>query len=439
MSRSAVVLIAVPAVALAALGTAYAVGGPIGAPGPTTEGEIVPAANAAAPAAPAAPAAAAPEPAPAELPAAAPTPAAAGVVPVQPAQESPIPPGVEGQAVEATGGGYCFGGPHPAPGGGWEAVQTPHMHNYAPFDLRLFSNRNGCYHFIGDPRDFGYTGQTYSYYGAHPVHDHYGGGWCFMIGGHYHWWRPWSPYFTVVGPWHYWYGPYDPFFWSYWPYYSYYYRSYYPGFYAGGRYFTNGYRVAPGITHVPPTNWRGTPNPNAAMGSWRGTPGPGGNPWRGTPGAPAGAAATPGTGWRGSPPATQSSPLRGAPSYGAPSTQGWRGNPGGGWHQTPGSGAWSTPGGSGGGFRGSPGGGWNGGGGWRSPAPGGVGGGWQGAPGGSFRGAPGGGGSFRGVPGGGFGGGFRGGAPGGGFGGGFRGGGSGGGFRGSPGGGFRGR
>ena len=87
--------------------------------------------------------------------------------------------------------------------------RTPHTHDYAPFDLRLFAFREGCYYFVGDPRDFGYTGQTYSYYGAHPIHDHYGGGWCFMVGGHYHWWRPWSPYFTVVGPWYYWYGPYS--------------------------------------------------------------------------------------------------------------------------------------------------------------------------------------------------------------------------------------
>ena len=133
----------------------------------------------------------------------------------------------------------------PRPGGGWEAIQTPHTHDYAPFDLRLFAQREGCYHFIGDPRDFGYTGQVYNYYGAHPVHDTYGGGWCFMVGGHYHWWRPWSPYFTVVGPWFYWHGAYDPFFWSYWPYYSFYYRSYYPSYYAGGRYYRNGYRVAP--------------------------------------------------------------------------------------------------------------------------------------------------------------------------------------------------
>ena len=236
-------------------------------------------------------------PAPAPPPPAPPPAPAAG-----PPEENLIPPEVQGAAVQVAGGGYCYGGPHPAPGGGWEAVTTAHTHNYPPFDLRLFSQREGCYYFIGDPRDFGYTGQVYNYYGAHPVADVYGGGWCFMVGGHYHWWRPWSPYFTVVGPWFYWGGPYDPFFWSYWPYYSFYYRSYYPSYYAGGRYYRNGYRVAPPITRVPPTGWRGTP--------------PGGTMAR--PGA--------GGGWRGSPPATQTSPLR----SGSPAGGGWRGAPGGG-------------------------------------------------------------------------------------------------------------
>ena len=216
-------------------------------------------------------------------PAPAPAPAAAAE------EQHPIPPSIEGPAIQAQGGGYCFGGPHPAPGGGWEAVQNPHTHNYAPFDLRLFALREGCYYFVGDPRDFGFTGQTYNYYGAHPIHDHYGGGWCFMVGGHYHWWRPWSPYFTVVGPWYYWYGAYSPFFWSYWPYYSYYYRSYYPSYYAGGRYF-NGYRVAPSITRVPPTGWRGPGASTLARpgGMSGGTPGAPGGHWRGTgPATPA--------------------------------------------------------------------------------------------------------------------------------------------------------
>ena len=303
--------------------------------------------------------------------------------------ENMIPPNVEGTAVAAAGGGYCYGGPHPAPGGGWEAISTPHTHNYAPFDMRLFSYHQGCYYFIGDPRDFGYTGQTYNYYGAHPIADVYGGGWCFMVGPHYHWWRPWSSYFTVVGPWYYWYGPYDPFFWAYWPYYSFYYRSYYPAYYAGGRYFRSGYRVAPAITRVPPTGWRGTPTAGAAGSGWRGTPttttqtGPlrsGSSPaaggWRGAPGTGAPAYGSPGAGW-----------------HAAPGNNGWRGGgapPAGGWHGggTPPASGWhggGTP------SFGTPGGGWHApsGGGWHPPAS--SGGGWHGG-GGGFRS----GGGFRG-------------------------------------------
>jgi hypothetical protein len=209
-----------------------------------------------------------------------------------PQQDYPIPPSVQGAAVPVQGGGYCFGGPHPAPGGGWEATQTPHVHNYAPFDLRLFSFHNGCYYFIGDPRDFGYTGQTYSYYGAHPISDEYGGGWCFMVGPHSHWWRPWSPYFTTVGPWYYWQGPYDPFFWAYWPFYSFYYRSYYPSYYAGGRYFRGGFRAAPPIARVPASvgaGWRGGAGYRGAPagGGWHGAPAAGAGAWRGGAGAPA--------------------------------------------------------------------------------------------------------------------------------------------------------
>ena len=106
---------------------------------------------------------------------------------------------------------------------------------------------------------------------------------------------PWSPYFTVVGPWYYWNGPYDPFFWSYWPYYSFFYRSYYPSYYAGGRFYRGGgYRAAPPITRVPATGWRGSPPGGSAQarragafagrlppaaprdGGWRGAPVSGG-------------------------------------------------------------------------------------------------------------------------------------------------------------------
>ena len=267
------------------------------------------------------PAEAPPPPAPEEIQAPAPMPPEAQSAPpagpdqgAPPAQDYPIPPNVQGAAIPVQGGGYCFGGPHPAPGGGWEATATPHVHDYAPFDLRLFSYRDGCYYFVGDPRDFGYTGQLYSYYGAHPIADVYGGGWCFMVGPHTHWWRPWSSYFTVVGPWYYWNGPYDPVFWSYWPFYSFYYRSYYPHYYAGGRYFSGGFRVAPPIARVPASvgaGWRAAP---AAGGGWRA---PAATPYRGTPGYHTGPINRPGGyggGWHG-----------GAVPYAAPRV-------GGGWH-----------------------------------------------------------------------------------------------------------
>jgi hypothetical protein len=289
-----------------------------------------------------------PVPAPGRAPIAAPAPAATETPP-------PIPPYAEGSPIAAPTGGYCYGGPHPidtryAPGPTWDPSSGPHSHPYAPIDLRLYAFKDGCYYFIGDPRDFGYSGQTYAYYGAHPVLDVYGGGWCFMIGPHSHFWRPWSTNFVVVGSWYYWEGPYDPFFWSYWPYYSHYYRDYYPHYYRGGYFYhhDHGFRVAPPITRVPPPagGWHGRPTPGGpAAGTWRGPAAGGG--WRGSPShSPAPSV---GGGWRGSP---SPSP---APSVGG----GWRGSP-----------SHSPAPSVGGGWRGSPS---------HSPAPS-VGGGWRGSP-----------------------------------------------------------
>jgi hypothetical protein len=248
----------------------------------------------------------------------------------------PIPPNVEAQPMAGPGGGYCYGGPHPvdtrvAAGSAWDNAQGPHTHFYAPFDMRLFTVRDGCYYFIGDPSDFGYSGQTYSYYGAHPVLETYGGGWCFMIGAHAHLWQPWSPFFVSVGPWFYWRGAYDPFFWSYWPYYSFYYRSYYPHYYGGGRFYRGGRdrQVAPPIRSVPTpayagAGWRGTPTGSApGMGS---AAAPGGG-WRGTPVAPAagqpgagvrGGWTAPAPGWRGTPSNGFRAPSSPAPARVAP-------------------------------------------------------------------------------------------------------------------------
>jgi hypothetical protein len=209
----------------------------------------------------------------------------------------PIPPYAEGPAVPVAGGGYCFEGPHPVdsnvqPGVTWDNQPGRHVHPYPPFDLRLFTLENGCYYFIGDPSDFGYTGETYSYYGAHPILAAYGGGWCFMIGPHRHFWRPWSPLFVTVGPWFYWEGPYDPFFWTYWPYYHFYYRAHYPRYYGHGAFFHGNHMVAPRIQTVPriqrsPAAWHG------AGGSFRAAPV---GPRPGLPGARMAPAPRPGIG-----------------------------------------------------------------------------------------------------------------------------------------------
>jgi hypothetical protein len=183
------------------------------------------------------------------------------------------------------------------PGVTWDNTAGRHVHGYPPFDLRLFNQQNGCYYFIGDPTDFGYAGENYSYYGAHPILAAYGGGWCFMIGPHHHFWRPWSPMFVTVGPWFYWQGPYDPFFWTYWPYYHYYYRAHYPVYYSRGSFF-RGHTVAPRIGVVPRPPHYG----NAWHGGYRGgpmapragMPGPGIN--RGAPGMAPRPGAAPGAG-----------------------------------------------------------------------------------------------------------------------------------------------
>ncbi len=255
----------------------------------------------------------------------------------------PIPPYAEGRAIQSAGSSYCYVGAHPAdthaaPGSmPWHEDMGRHFHFYPPLDLRLFAFRDGCYYFVGDPSDFGYAGQTFSYYGAHPVHASWGGGWCFMIGGHAHSWQPWSQHFTTVGAWYYWQGPYDATFWAYWPYYSHYYRSYYPHYYASGRYHRgHDYRAAPPIHRVP-----------APAGGWRGGDGHG----RDHGGSHAGNHDGNWQRGRGAPEPTQSGGWRGsAPAQVAPAPSAIHGRSTGGWGTprgaTPSAGSW------GGGFSG---------------------------------------------------------------------------------------
>ncbi len=170
---------------------------------------------------------------------------------------APVPPHAEGPPVRLPNGGFCFDGPHPADtsaaaGPPWDNAPGRHTHFYPPVDARLFVLRNDCYHFIGDPHDFGFDGETQAYYGTHPVP---GGGWCYMVGGHQHSFSPFSPQFVMVGPWNHWQGEYDTTFWAQWPYYSAFYKDLYPRFY-GGRQWAKERKVAPPL---PPGTWTNRP------------------------------------------------------------------------------------------------------------------------------------------------------------------------------------
>jgi len=161
-------------------------------------------------------------------------------------------------------GTYCFAGSHPDVDGRWEVAAVPHRHDYAPFDVRLFAYRDGCYFFVGDPVDFGYTGTWYAYLGYHPVPDAFGGGWCFMEGLHRHLWRAWSPEFVPLGPCVLWNGAIDPAAAAYQPYYAAYFSDYYPTYYEEGRFYQTR-SAAPPIATLNVAVW-GRPTVRAEWG-----------------------------------------------------------------------------------------------------------------------------------------------------------------------------
>ncbi|MDZ4698043.1 MAG: hypothetical protein SGI86_23120 [Deltaproteobacteria bacterium] len=165
----------------------------------------------------------------------------------------PVPPVV--QMVPRPGNnGYCYIGSHPsdptveARPSDWHDEDALHFHPYPPVDVRLFSERDDCYVFSGDPVDFGHQGgNVYPYHGAHPNEPVNSGSWCFMGGAHQHLWSPVSSMFVQVGGYYTWQGAYDAYFWSYWPYYTQYYRNQYPNLRGqrGGDRFDRAHRIVP--------------------------------------------------------------------------------------------------------------------------------------------------------------------------------------------------
>jgi len=94
-----------------------------------------------------------------------------------------------------------FVGGHPIPkaeGKGYCHIEAPHVHVYAPAEVKLqYRVHDGDYFFVGDPVAYGWEGEKFAYYGHHPVAvdvvlgdegddlEH-----CYLDGSHYHAYQP---------------------------------------------------------------------------------------------------------------------------------------------------------------------------------------------------------------------------------------------------------
>lgn len=92
-----------------------------------------------------------------------------------------------------------FAGVHPIPksaGGGLCHIEAPHVHVYAPADVKVQYRVHDDHHvFVGDPVAYGWDGPRHAYYGHHPVHVEVLAGdddddrhveYCYLDGAHYH-------------------------------------------------------------------------------------------------------------------------------------------------------------------------------------------------------------------------------------------------------------
>jgi hypothetical protein len=96
---------------------------------------------------------------------------------------------------------HRYVGIHPitkAHGGGMCHIEAPHMHVYAPVDVKVnFRVHDGYHYFVGDPVAYQWDGPKTSYYGHHPVPVHVLVGdeqedieYCYFDGPHHHAWAP---------------------------------------------------------------------------------------------------------------------------------------------------------------------------------------------------------------------------------------------------------
>jgi len=92
---------------------------------------------------------------------------------------------------------------HPVPGafgGGVCDAEEVHPHEYVPVELDYYALKEGIYYYLGDPGDE-VVEEIYWYEDHHPVPMHWGGGICYLVGPHRHWWAPhasYAPHYVVL-------------------------------------------------------------------------------------------------------------------------------------------------------------------------------------------------------------------------------------------------
>jgi hypothetical protein len=100
-----------------------------------------------------------------------------------------------GSAEAHRGAHVAYFGAHPVHGGSWCNDGAQHYHDFEPEDYYLYSEYDGVLYFIGDPVDFGWSGDTHAYWDHHRLDVPVNGrslsvGYCYLPGPHHHYFAP---------------------------------------------------------------------------------------------------------------------------------------------------------------------------------------------------------------------------------------------------------
>ncbi len=93
-------------------------------------------------------------------------------------------------AASARADARAYRGPHPIDeDGNWHFDESVHVHDELPVGLEPFGDIDGLLVFLGDPLEYGYEGEVWTFRGAHPLP---GGvsGYCGLAGEHRHHFAP---------------------------------------------------------------------------------------------------------------------------------------------------------------------------------------------------------------------------------------------------------